>query len=300
MRAPAARRADRPRRAAAQAGRHPVRAQRLRARARHASACAATSLEIWPAYAGDGPAGRALRRRGRGDRRASTRSPARCSTTTRRTWPIYPATHYVTSEADDRAGAASRSGASSSERCALSSSEHGKLLEAHRLRQRTHYDMEMMREMGFCNGHRELLAHPATASSPGARPYCLLDYFPDDFLCFIDESHHDGAADRRHVRGRPLAQADAGRLRLPAARARSTTGRCASTSSSQRVPQIVFVSRHAGRSTSCATAVNVVEQIIRPTGLVDPEVEVRADRRPDRRPHERDPRGASSATSACW
>ncbi len=72
-------------------------------------------------------------------------------------------------------------------RCAELEAE-GKLLESHRLRQRTQYDMEMLREMGFCNGI-ENYSRILDGRRPGDRPYCLIDYFPDDFVCFIDESH---------------------------------------------------------------------------------------------------------------
>ena len=73
------------------------------------------------------------------------------------------------------------------ERCAWLEAQ-GKLLEAHRLRQRTQYDMEMLREMGCCNGI-ENYSRILLGKEPGATPNCLLDYFPDDFLCFLDESH---------------------------------------------------------------------------------------------------------------
>ena len=73
------------------------------------------------------------------------------------------------------------------ERCGELEAE-GKLLESHRLRQRTQYDMEMLREMGFCNGI-ENYSRILDGRQPGARPYCLIDYFPEDFVCFLDESH---------------------------------------------------------------------------------------------------------------
>src|SRR3712207_9169742 len=73
------------------------------------------------------------------------------------------------------------------ERCAELEAE-GKLLESHRLRQRTQYDMEMLREVGFCSGI-ENYSRILDGRLPGSRPYCLLDYFPEDYVCFIDESH---------------------------------------------------------------------------------------------------------------
>ena len=92
----------------------------------------------------------------------------------------------------------------------------GKYLEAQRIKQRTDYDLEMMQEMGFCQGIENYSRH-LTGRPPGARPYTLLDFFPDDFLTLIDESPCHGAADRRHVRRRPLAQNGAGRPRVPPA-----------------------------------------------------------------------------------
>ena len=184
---------------------------------------------------------------------------------------VYPATHFVTSgPAVERALVEIKR--ELDERCAWFE-EHDKVLEAHRLRQRTQYDMEMLREMGFCNGI-ENYSRILLGKQPGATPNCLLDYFPDDFLVFIDESHMTRAADPRHVRGRPLAQADAGRLRLPPA---------------QRPRQPAAALRRVHRQgaadrSSCAPrpgpfelreSVNIAEQIIRPTGLVDPVVEVR-------------------------
>ena len=142
---------------------------------------------------------------------------------------IYPATHYVTTPPTiERAAAAIRE---ELERHVAMFEEEGKLLEAHRLRQRTEYDLEMMQELGYCNGI-ENYSRVLDGRAPGQAPFTLLDYFPGDFLVIIDESHQTVPADRRHVRGRPLAQGVARRARLPAAARASTTGRCASTSSS--------------------------------------------------------------------
>ncbi len=128
---------------------------------------------------------------------------------------IWPATEYVTSTPTVRARGRRASAHELDEQVRMFESQ-GKLLEAHRLRQRTEYDLEMMKELGFCSGienySRHLEGRPA-----GSHPFTLLDYFPDDFVVFIDESHQTVPAARRHVRGRPLAQADARRLRLPAA-----------------------------------------------------------------------------------
>src|SRR5688500_11550245 len=99
---------------------------------------------------------------------------------------IWPATHYNVKEGQmDRAVA--EIGHEHNERCKERAAE-GKLREAHRLRQRTQYDMEMLREVGFCSGI-ENYSRILDGRMPGPRPYCLIDYFPEDFLCFIDESH---------------------------------------------------------------------------------------------------------------
>ena len=126
---------------------------------------------------------------------------------------IWPATEYVTSTPTiQRAVDGVRR--ELEEQVAMFESQ-GKLLEAHRLKQRTEYDLEMMLELGFCSGIENYSRH-LEGRPPGSHPFTLLDYFPDDFVVFVDESHQTDPAARRHVRGRPLAQADARRLRLPA------------------------------------------------------------------------------------
>jgi excinuclease ABC subunit B len=183
---------------------------------------------------------------------------------------VYPATHFITSgPAIERALADIQH--ELDERCALFESQ-GKLLEAHRLRQRTQYDMEMMREMGFCSGI-ENYSRVLDGREPGSTPHCLLDYFPDDFLCFIDESHmtvpqiggmYEGDRSRKQT------LVDYG-FRLPSA---LDNRPLRFDEFVARVPQIVFVSATPGVY-ELRNSVNIVEQIIRPTGLVDPEVEVR-------------------------
>ena len=183
---------------------------------------------------------------------------------------IYPATHFVTnSPAVERALVEIKR--EMEERCAWFD-EHGKVLEAHRLRQRTLYDMEMLREMGFCNGienySRILLGKP-----PGATPNCLLDYFPDDFLCFMDESHMSLPQVRAMSEGdksRKTMLVDYG-FRLPSA---LDNRPLRIDEFLEKVPQIVFVSATPGQF-ELANSVNIAEQIIRPTGLIDPQVEVR-------------------------
>jgi excinuclease ABC subunit B len=183
---------------------------------------------------------------------------------------IWPATHYNVAEGTIERGVEAI-GEELSARCAELEAE-GKLLEAHRLRQRTQYDMEMMREVGFCSGI-ENYSRILDGRQPGDRPYCLLDYFPDDFLCFIDESHQTvpqigGMFEGDRSRKQTLI--DYG-FRLPSAL----------DNRPQRfeeflsiTPQILFVSATPGAYERTRSG-NVVEQIVRPTGIVDPAVEVR-------------------------
>jgi excinuclease ABC subunit B len=183
---------------------------------------------------------------------------------------IWPASHYNVREGmiDD---AVSQIGAELNERCAELEAE-GKLLESHRLRQRTQYDMEMLREMGFCSGI-ENYSRILDGRKPGERPYCLLDYFPDDFVCFIDESHQTvpqigGMYEGDRSRKQTLV--DYG-FRLPSAldnRPQTFQEFLSIT------PQIVFVSATPGEYER-AHSQRTVEQIVRPTGIVDPEIEVR-------------------------
>jgi excinuclease ABC subunit B len=150
--------------------------------------------------------------------------------------------------------------------------QQGKLLESHRLRQRTQYDMEMLRELGFCSGI-ENYSRILDGRNPGDRPYCLLDYFPDDFVCFIDESHqtvpqiggmHEGDRSRKQT------LVDYG-FRLPSA----LDNRPQTFSEFLSItPQMVFVSATPGEYERTHSP-RIVEQIVRPTGIIDPEVEVR-------------------------
>ncbi|HEY8582108.1 MAG TPA: excinuclease ABC subunit UvrB [Capillimicrobium sp.] len=186
---------------------------------------------------------------------------------------IWPATHYNVKEGTvDRAVA--EIGRELNERCAQLESE-GKLLESHRLRQRTQYDMEMLREIGFCNGI-ENYSRILDGRPPGARPYCLLDYFPDDFVVFIDESHQTvpqigGMYEGDRSRKQTLI--DYG-FRLPSAldNRPQTFDEFLSIT-----PQMVFVSATPGQYERAHSG-RIVEQIVRPTGIVDPKVEVRETR----------------------
>jgi excinuclease ABC subunit B len=186
---------------------------------------------------------------------------------------IWPATHYNVKEGTvDRA--VEEIGRELNARCAELEAE-GKLLESHRLRQRTQYDMEMLREMGFCNGI-ENYSRILDGRRPGDRPYCLIDYFPNDFVCFLDESHQTvpqlgGMYEGDRSRKQTLV--DYG-FRLPSAmdnRPQKFDEFLSIT------PQLVFVSATPGEYERTHSS-RVVEQIVRPTGIVDPEVEVRETR----------------------
>jgi excinuclease ABC subunit B len=183
---------------------------------------------------------------------------------------IWPATHYNVKEGQmDRAVA--EIGHELNERCKELDAE-GKLLESHRLRQRTQYDMEMMREVGFCSGI-ENYSRILDGRMPGDRPYCLIDYFPEDFLCFIDESHQTvpQIGGMYHGdRSRKQTLVDYG-FRLPSAMDNRPQTFDEFLSITK---QICFVSATPGEfeRTKCK---RIAEQIVRPTGIVDPEIDVR-------------------------
>ncbi len=183
---------------------------------------------------------------------------------------IWPATEYVTSTPSiERAVEAIR--AELEEQVAFFEAQ-GKLLEAHRLRQRTEYDLEMLQELGFCSGIENYSRH-LEGRPPGSHPFTLIDYFPDDFVCFIDESHQTvpqlgGMYEGDRSRKQTLV--DYG-FRLPSA---LDNRPLRFDEFLAKVPQIVFVSATPGPFELRHSAV-VAEQLIRPTGIVDPEVEVR-------------------------
>lgn len=184
---------------------------------------------------------------------------------------IYPARHFVSTRPElEKAVSAIR--AELAEQTAFLKSK-GKLLEAQRLDQRTRFDMEMMLEMGFCHGIENYSRH-LTGRQPGERPACLIDYFPKDFLMIIDESHvtipqvngmYEGDRSRKQVLidygfrlpsaldNRPLKFAEFGTL----------------------IPQTLYISATPGPYELKKTKGAVVEQVIRPTGLVDPNVTIR-------------------------
>src|SRR6201995_2503636 len=186
---------------------------------------------------------------------------------------IWPASHYNVREGmiED---AVADIGAELNARCA-ELEQQGKLLESHRLRQRTQNDMEMLRELGFCSGI-ENYSRILDGRNPGDRPYCLLDYFPSDFVCFIDEAHQTvpqiGGMDEGD-RSRKQTLVDYG-FRLPSAldnRPQTFQEFLSIT------PQMVFVSATPGDYERRHSA-RIVEQIVRPTGIIDPDVEVRETR----------------------
>lgn len=183
---------------------------------------------------------------------------------------IFPNSHYVTAR-EKVMEAANNIEKELEERLKVLETEN-KLLEGQRLEQRTRYDLEMLREMGFCNGIENYSRH-LTFREPGETPYTLLHYFPEDFLLFVDESH----VSLPQVRG--MYEGDRSRkttlvnygFRLPSA----LDNRPLTFSEFERaIKQSIFVSATPGpyEVAHCPT---VVEQIIRPTGLLDPEVIVR-------------------------
>ena len=147
-----------------------------------------------------------------------------------------------------------------------------KFIEAQRIRERTEYDIEMMRELGYCNGI-ENYSRPLTGRAPGEPPECLLDYFPDDFLTIIDESHVAVPQIRAMYNGdqaRKQKLVDYG-FRLPSAKDNRPLK---FAEFERKVHQIVFTSATPG-DYEYSVSKTVAEQVIRPTGLLDPEIEVR-------------------------
>jgi len=183
---------------------------------------------------------------------------------------IFPATQYVTSrETIERSLDEIRH--ELEEQVKLFESQ-GKLLEAHRIRQRTEYDMEMLAELGYCNGienySRILDGRPA-----GSAPHTLLDFFPDDFAVFVDESHQTvpqlgGMYEGDRSRKETLVEYG---FRLPSA---LDNRPLRFDEFIEKVPQLVFVSATPGPF-ELRNSTNIAEQIIRPTGIVDPEIEIR-------------------------
>lgn len=183
---------------------------------------------------------------------------------------VYPATHYAVSD-EKREAALAEIEAEMRERAAFFRAE-GKLLEAQRIEERVKYDLEMLREIGFCSGV-ENYSRVLSGREPGSTPYTLLDYFPDDFLLFIDESHVTlpqvrGMSGGDTARKRNLV--DYG-FRLPSA---YDNRPLYFEEFESKIDQAIFVSATPGDYEQQHSE-QTVEQIIRPTGLLDPEVEVR-------------------------
>lgn len=184
---------------------------------------------------------------------------------------IFPASHFVTSE-EKLAKAIASIEAELQERLAYFESEN-KLLEKQRLEQRTKYDLEMLREMGFCNGVENYSRH-LTGRQPGETPYTLLDFFPKDWLLIIDESHVSIPQVRGMYNGdrsRKMTLVDFG-FRLPSA---LDNRPLRFDEFESKINQVIYVSATPGDYELELVGHETVEQIIRPTGLLDPIIEVR-------------------------
>lgn len=184
---------------------------------------------------------------------------------------IYPASHYATS-AEKAAAAITTIKEELKERLVELENEN-KLVEAQRLEQRTNYDIEMLEEIGFCSGIENYSRH-LSQRQPGSRPYTLIDYFPDDFMLFVDESHVSipqvgGMYEGDRSRKQNLV--DFG-FRLPSA----LDNRPLKFPEFEKlIKQTIYVSATPGPYEMEKTGGKVVEQIIRPTGLLDPLIDVR-------------------------
>ena len=184
--------------------------------------------------------------------------------------PVWPASHYVT--ARPKMDHALKTIREELRERLRQFKDEGKLLEAQRLEMRVNYDLEMLETMGFCSGIENYSRH-LDGRQPGEPPYTLIDYFPDDFLCIIDESHvtvpqirgmHEGD------RSRKVTLAEHG-FRLPSC---LDNRPLRFDEFEERVPQFIYVSATPGDYEEKVTQ-QEVEQIIRPTGLLDPEIIVR-------------------------
>jgi len=183
---------------------------------------------------------------------------------------VFPATHYVASA--ERTEIAIASIEAELEQRLEYYYSRGRVLEAQRLEQRTRYDLEMIKEIGYCQGIENYSRH-FDGRAPGQAPYTLLDYFPDDYLMVVDESHQTIPQIRAMLHGdrsRKDSLVDHG-FRLPSA---YDNRPLTFEEWEQRANQIIFASATPG-SYELSRASRVVELIVRPTGLVDPPVEVR-------------------------
>ncbi|MCP1125991.1 excinuclease ABC subunit UvrB [Bacillus sp. 3103sda1] len=183
---------------------------------------------------------------------------------------IFPASHFVTRE--EKMKVAIENIEKELEERLKELNDNGKLLEAQRIEQRTRYDLEMMREMGFCSGIENYSRH-LTLRPAGSTPYTLLDYFPKDFLIVMDESHVSVPQVRAMYNGdkaRKQVLVDHG-FRLPSA---LDNRPLMFEEFEEKTNQVVYVSATPGPY-ELEHAPEVVEQIIRPTGLLDPQIDVR-------------------------
>ncbi len=227
------------------------------------------TLEVWPAYDEKG-----IRIELFGDEieKISEIEPVTGRTLrTRESVAIYPAKHFVTTESRiERALAGIEE--ELVERVAWFKAQ-GKALEAQRIEQRTRFDLEMLREIGYCQGIENYSRHLA-GRAPGERPSCLIDYFPKDFLCIVDESHVTapqvgGMFNGDRSRKEKLVEYG---FRLPSA---LDNRPLRFEEFETLVPRFLFVSATPAEYEIRKSEGVVVEQIIRPTGLVDPEIQIR-------------------------
>ncbi|MEH1902671.1 MAG: excinuclease ABC subunit UvrB [Nostoc sp.] len=184
---------------------------------------------------------------------------------------IYPARHFVTPE--ERLEVACHDIAAELKQQKLDLEQAGKLLEAQRIDQRTRYDLEMLREVGYCNGVENYSRHLAGRQA-GDPPECLIDYFPKDWLLVIDESHVTVPQIRGMYNGdqaRKKVLIEHG-FRLPSA---ADNRPLKAEEFWQKVNQCIFVSATPGNWELEVSEDHVVEQVIRPTGVIDPEISVR-------------------------
>ena len=184
---------------------------------------------------------------------------------------IYPAKHFVTTKEKIEAGVDTIQRELTE--CVRNLQAAGKLLEAQRLESRTKYDMEMLKELGFCHGVENYSRH-LSGRPPGARPWCLIDYFPKDYLTIVDESHvtvpqirgmYEGDRARKEI----LVEYG---FRLPSA----LDNRPQTFEEFESLlNQVIFVSATPGPYELKHSSGHIVEQVIRPTGLVDPAVTIK-------------------------
>lgn len=183
---------------------------------------------------------------------------------------IFPASHYATT--DDKVKKAIESIKLELDDRLKWLHEHGKLVEEQRLKERTNYDLEMLNEIGFCSGIENYSRH-LSQRQPGSRPYTLIDYFPKDFITFIDESHVSVPQIRAMYEGdrsRKTSLVDYG-FRLPSA---LDNRPLKFTEFEAVMNQVIYVSATPAQY-ELERSKNTVEQVIRPTGLLDPVIEVR-------------------------